>query len=197
MAAFPLCSIPDCGKPTKSGVCPYCNRHYRINRRHGDPLVVKKKHTAPGEAYRWLLEQSTHTGEDCLEWPFSMSHWGYGFVPVGGQKRVASRVMCEVAHGEPPTPSHEAAHFCGNSKCVNPNHLRWATPSENQMDRVAHETSNRGKRHGNSKLTPEKVKQIRYLAGSGVFHKDIAARMGVSRATVSDIASGKRWSWLP
>lgn len=197
MANSRLCSIPDCGKPTKSGACPYCDRHYRANLRYGNPLVVKKKHTEAGEPNRWLLGHAKHTGQECLEWPFAISRWGYGFVQVGEQKRVASRVMCETAHGDAPTSSHEAAHFCGNKLCVNPNHLRWATPSENQMDRVAHETSNRGSRHGLSKLTPEKVKQIRHLAKIGQTHKEIAAKMAVNRVTITDVVSGRRWAWLP
>lgn len=197
MANSRLCSIPDCGKPTRSGVNPYCDTHYRANLRYGDPLAKRKKQSAPGEAYRWLIDHSQHQGQDCLEWPFTISQWGYGAVSINKSKRVASRVMCEEAHGMPPTGEHEAAHFCGNSRCVNPNHLRWATPSENQIDRVAHETSNRGSRHGLSKLTPEKVKQIRHLAKIGQTHKEIAAKMSVNRVTITDVVSGRRWAWLP
>lgn len=192
-----LCSVSDCGKPTKSRACPYCHRHYRINLRHGSPLAVKKRHTDPGETYSWLLQHVGHNGEECLEWPFTIHSAGYGVVQVGDKKRIASTVMCELVHGEKPTKEHQAAHFCGYRRCINPNHIRWATPSENQLDRVAHGTSNRGARHGLSKLTAAKVLQIRHMAASGLTHKAIAEQMGISRSHISGVASRTYWNWLP
>ena len=79
-------------------------------------------------------------GDGCLLWPFQISTTGYGRLEVNGKKKIASRYVCELAHGEPPTRQHEAAHSCGNSKCVNPKHLRWATHTENEADKLVHGT---------------------------------------------------------
>ncbi len=38
MAAFPLCSIPNCGKTVRSVACGMCNAHYKRFIRHGDAL---------------------------------------------------------------------------------------------------------------------------------------------------------------
>jgi hypothetical protein len=54
----------------------------------------------------------------------------------------ATRVMCKLAHGPAPTPKHHAAHSCGkgHEACINPKHLRWATPRENAADAKLHGT---------------------------------------------------------
>lgn len=83
----------------------------------------------------------------------------------------------------------------GSSGCCNPNHLRWATRTENQRDRIEHGTSNRGSRHGLHKLTENDVLQIVELAGTASQAK-IGKRFGVSQVTVQAVLSGKRWSWL-
>ena len=57
-----------------------------------------------------------------------------------GKVRYVSRLVCEEAHGPPPTNKHEAAHApngCIGVMCVNPDHIRWATRSENELDKPA------------------------------------------------------------
>jgi DNA-binding GntR family transcriptional regulator len=73
--------------------------------------------------------------------------------------------------------------------------LSWKTPSENQMDRVVHGTSNRGEQHPLAKLTEADVRAIRRL-GQKLPSIDIATRFGVTRECVRDILSGLRWGWL-
>lgn len=137
------CSVEGCGEPYYCG--GFCTKHYQRHRKHGDPAVVAFK--SPAED--WLRANVDFSGSECLTWPFYRKNNGYGEATLDGKKSVASRVMCILAHGEPPTPKHEAAHSCGKGHegCVNPNHLRWATASENQLEREAHGTSNAGDRH--------------------------------------------------
>jgi hypothetical protein len=116
---------------------------------------------------------------------------------VNGKRTVASRYVCELAHGAPPTPKHEAAHSCGNGKdgCVNQNHLSWKTRTENQADRLEHGTHNRGARQGRSKLNEDDVREIIALKGKEK-QRDLAKRFGVTRMTVSSIHTGKNWAWV-
>ncbi len=102
------------------------------------------------------------------------------------------RVMCILAHGEPLTERHEAAHSCGNGSkgCLNPNHLRWATPVDNHKDKVAHGTLSFGSQHYAAKLTDESIAQILMDTRE---QKTIARDYGVSQSTVSLVKSGKRW----
>jgi hypothetical protein len=60
-----------------------------------------------------------------------------------GDTLYAHRLMCQLAHGDPPTPDHIAAHSCGRGHegCVNPNHLSWKTYSENELDKRVHGTT--------------------------------------------------------
>jgi hypothetical protein len=103
--------------------------------------------------------------------------------------------MCMLAHGLPPEDRPDAAHSCGVTSCVNPNHLRWASVSENLMDRVGHGTSNRGEQHGLSTLTTAQVLEIR--ASKGVASSTaVASRFGINPGTVQKIWRGERWSWL-
>jgi hypothetical protein len=74
--------------------------------------------------------------------------------------------------------------------------LAYGTNSENQMDRVAHETSNRGRANGHAKLTEDDVLSIFAKRKEGMSMEHIASDLGVSRRTVGMILSGERWGWL-
>jgi hypothetical protein len=189
------CSVHACnGRHVARG---YCGAHYRRFRLYGDPTV--KKAAASGEPMAWLLAHATHTGDQCLVWPFGLGGPGYGRL-LGGVKPngkfenlAAHRVMCTLAHGEPPTAEHQAAHSCNFRKCVNPNHLRWATHVENQHDRIAHGTSPRGERNTQAILTEEIVRKIRELAFSGTKLVALARMFDVAPSTVSHVV--RRISW--
>jgi hypothetical protein len=103
--------------------------------------------------------------------------------------------MCRVAHGEP-TDGADAAHSCGNRGCVNPRHLRWASRSENQMDRVVHGTSNRGERCASAKLGEAEAREIKALLRSGATVSGTARAFGVHANTVRDIKYSRTWAWL-
>lgn len=184
------CSVSNCGRPSRA--LGYCSAHYQRQLRHGDPTAGRIER---GECAAWLEAHRGHSSPGCLEWPYARNSVGYGKVQVPGKSRQAHRFMCELAYGPAPTSRHEAAHSCGNRGCVNPMHLRWATASENQMDRVAHGTSNRGAQHGMAKLSEDQARQIKRLAAAQP-HQEIADGFGVSRKTVRDIATGRRWAWL-
>jgi hypothetical protein len=157
--------------------------------------------TPKGALAKWLREQSQHKGTNCLYWPFNKGSDGYGRVnwpDYKGPKITATRAMCIIAHGEPPTPQHEAAHSCGKGHkgCVNPNHLRWATKTQNEHDKRLHGTTNRGQKQWRSKLTEDDVLAIRKAAGCET-QASIAERFGIDQSHVSDIVRRKRWAWLP
>jgi DNA-binding transcriptional regulator YiaG len=80
--------------------------------------------------------------------------------------------------------------------CVNPRHLAWKTPKENQADKIIHGVHNRGERNGNAVLTAEKVQEIRRLKAS-VPRKKLAEIYGVTLQTISKVTTGARWSHIP
>lgn len=158
---------------------------------------MRRKHAPRGAALQWLHQHAQHSDDECLTWPFGNNETGYGFIRIDGRVIKASRAMCILAHGQPASPALQAAHSCGNGRmgCVNPRHLRWATQSENQADRVTHGTSNRGERCGSAVLTLADVVRIRALAGIER-QRDLARQYGVAQATISKIQRGERWAWI-
>ena len=190
-----ICSIDGCvGKAITRG---WCSAHYHRFQRYGDPIAGQ---TYQGEPMRWINNIAVHfSGNDCLHWPYAKMPNGYGSVNYKGKTSHAHRVICELVHGAPETNDLHAAHSCGKGHegCVNPCHIRWATPSENQKDRVVHKTHCRGERNKMSKLTGADVINIRKMYSSGNFtQSQIGALYSMSQVGISLIIRNKNWSWL-
>jgi len=175
-----------------------CKAHYQ---RH--MLRLKKPHligraSSAGGAVRFAKAAATYDGEDCLVWPFSRDRKGYGQIRLDQKTWVASRYVCTLAHGEPPTPEHHAAHSCNNGKggCVNAQHLSWKTPLENAHDRSIAGTCGKGKKGPLCKLDEQQVREIRKRKGLEAT-RDLAARYGVSPTQVGRIQRRELWAWLP
>lgn len=150
-----------------------------------------------GKGIQFLRSHVGYAGDDCLKWPLSTAKgYGRGMVGYNGKHYWAHRLMCIMAHGEPPTPDHEAAHECGNGHlaCINPRHLKWKTRSENQQDCWRHGTQARSFYGSRGKLTPEQAEEIRSLQGSEITQKEIAARYGVSPSAITQVWKGITFS---
>lgn len=186
-----LCTIDGCGR--KYFGKGWCLAHYKRWKRHGDPLSGGPYR---GEEFQWVVEHIDYEGEDCLIYPYGKDG-SLGGIMYAGKLHKVPRLMCILRHGPPPTESHEAAHSCGKRHlgCVNPNHLKWATDTENARDKFIHGTNMRGSTHVMSKLTEDEVRQIRSLIGT-IPQKDIAEMFGVSRPTITNIKKGDSWGWL-
>jgi ribosomal protein S13 len=146
-----------------------------------------------GRAVQWLREHAEYQRDDwCVIWPFSTTR-GYGHFGYMGEMLYAHVYMCELAHGPAPSPLHQAAHSCGmgHEGCVNPKHLSWKTPSENQQDKKEHGTS-MPKGRERYKLKAEDVAYIRSLAGQKT-HDELARIFGVSRRNIGAILDGRSW----
>lgn len=159
--------------------------------------MAKQRHRSTGPA-KELVHACLSSTDECILWPFGNQR--YETIAVGNNtdrtRMYVHRFVCQFTHGPCPDDLHHAAHSCGNTRCVNPRHLRWSTVSENQLDRVLHGTDQRGERHPGSQLTEAQVLEAYKRSHAGERKEDIAAEYGVSPATIYAIARGTRWGWL-
>lgn len=187
-----ICSVDGCDKKHYGN--GYCTMHRERFKKYGD--VNFRKRPGNGEAHAFIFKAALISCEECVQWPFTRNN-GYGQITFRGKRTLPSRAVCIVAHGDPPTDKHEAAHSCGKGHegCVNPRHLRWATSKENSQDTILHGTVPRGEKCVHSRVTES---QARFMIENRdkIKQKDIAAMLGVPKPTVCQIQKGKSWKWL-
>lgn len=186
--AFPGCPNDYNGK-TGGGLC---NSHYwqKFKGRELTPLSYRRNQCEP-----WLEAHVAYEDDECLIWPFQRSQdSGMPAVKYKGKQGQATRVMCELAHGKPPTPEHQAAHSCGKGHlgCIHPKHLRWATPKENAADKIIHGTVVRGEAIRWAKLKDGDVKTIRSLAGK-VSQSELGRMFGIAQGTIGKVVRHETW----
>lgn len=122
---------------------------------------------------------------------------GRAFVSINHKSTNAARVSYQIYKGEIPDGGF-VLHSCDNALCVNPDHLRVGTQSDNVSD-----MHRRGRRrgihrphvapNGREKLTDEIVRDIRFGSRSRMTLRAIADELGVSSGTIQFIRSGKTW----
>ena len=192
------CSIEGCAKPARAR--GWCSAHYQRWQRTGDPRPITPA-SGRAVASRGLpgafIDQAVASATDeCIIWPYAKNTGGYGHAHIDGRSAIAHRVVLERTAGPPPVPGLHAAHaplICRNRACVNPRHLRWATPAQNNGDLIIDGVSCRGERHAQAKLTAVQVLAIFRDPRS---HAAVAAEHGVSPDNIRSIKLGLSWGWL-
>lgn len=134
--------------------------------------------------------------DGCMIWRGGKQGGGYGGFWTGTTHIQASRLSLLFADGLPPSGRMHAAHSCRNRHCVAPAHLRWATVSENNQDKLRDDTHDRGSRSCNAKLTEDQVLTIRALMGT-TSSSQLAAQYGVSYSLILQIWRRQIWAHLP
>ena len=189
MNATRHCSIDGCGRPHKGH--GLCNMHLIRKRKTGttDSFVRSQEE-------RFWEKVDRRGPDECWEWTAATNDRGYGVMRPAGQRSgptvKAHRYSAELAGMD--IDGRHVLHSCDNPPCVNPSHLRPGTDAENMGDAKERERVPRGSRRPESRLTESQVRDIKRLLADGAMHKDIAARYGVNRATITMINTGKTWT---
>lgn len=189
-----ICKFEGCGRFVLAR--GFCETHYARWRRRGDDLGVD---TATKYDYpRVVLDSLMTYTEDCIIWPFSPGSNGRpnGITLSDGKRHLIPRVVCEIKHGPPPSPDHEAAHSCGkgNAGCINWAHLRWATHKENEQDKVIHGTVIRGEKYPHALITNAQAEEIRTMyKTTNLLQREIGALFGLKQSEVSKIVRNKAY----
>lgn len=90
----------------------------------------------------------------------------------------------------------EGCHNDGNPQNNALTNLRWDTTSSNQMDRVAHGTSNRGVRNRAAKLDEATARWIKSRLTAGEKVGALAEEFGLWHGAISAIKNERTWAWL-
>lgn len=123
-------------------------------------------------------------------WPYLGRAWGgqprekRPYFMAAGRRQIAYRWIYELVHGVILDPKQLILHACDNGGfpigCGNPGHMRVGTTQENSNDMVDRQ------RHG---MPATVVRAIRTLLEQGKEQQEIANIYGVSRETISAIAT--------
>jgi len=141
----------------------------------------------------WIRDVAlTWESDECLTWPFGRLRGEYGTFGRNDKSIYAHRYICQLVHGDPPSPDSLALHSCGKGHegCVNKKHLGWGTGTQNQLDRHTHRTSMTFR--GRYRLTATQVAEIRALTGKEP-SQVTAKRYDVTESNIRKIQTFKTW----
>lgn len=128
----------------------------------------------------------------CWEWTGHRDPDGYGRVGLGYFPKLTHRLSYELFVG--PIPEAKAVmHRCDNPPCFNPGHLRLGTAIDNNREKTERDRDAKGEQHGMVRYSADQIEEIKRRLELGEGQTEIANAMGVNRATVHKIATGKQW----
>ena len=143
----------------------------------------------------WEKVNIPNNAGECWVWNGGKMRGGYGGVNACGKTSQAHRVSYELHYGTIPE-GFMVLHKCDNPPCVNPHHLFLGTNQDNSDDRGRKGRTVKGEMLPNHKLTEDNVSEIRRMISERVPRRKIATLFGVGPTCVTDIATGRTWSWL-
>jgi hypothetical protein len=136
--------------------------------------------------------------DECIIWPYAKGgQRGYGQVYYDRKKRYAHELALLHRVGPRPDGMYVLHGPCISPACMNYRHLRYGTPSENNLDRRRDGTAPIGEKNFNAKLTAEQVQEIRKRYANGEAQRALCAEYGVTVMTVNRAIRGESWSHIP
>ncbi len=140
----------------------------------------------------WKYVEKTDT---CWNWKASVNTYGYGCFWWNRKQHQSHRISWMIKYGLNSTML--LLHSCDNARCVNPEHLREGTQSDNIKDKVSRIRQAKGEKNGISRLTEQQVLCIieEYKIGN-TSHAKLGKKYGVSRTAIKYILDGRNWSYL-
>jgi len=129
------------------------------------------------------------------------SAWRWGYLSVHIRHRGVStsrpvHVLVLESFVGPRPEGHLGCHGDGDRSNCRLDNLYWGTHAQNMDDRERHGRTVRGERHHAALLTEDQVTEIKGALSDPYFGQgvELAARYGVSAATISAIKHGRLWA---
>lgn len=128
--------------------------------------------------------------DECWPWTAALSDSGYGVIREAGRgsRLLYAHRVSMIIDGKDPGPS--ARHTCDNPVCVNPRHLLHGTQRQNIEDMTSR------RRHGNSRVDDDDVREIRTRVAAGESQRSLAAEYGISQPAVGKIARRVSYAYV-
>jgi hypothetical protein len=165
-------------------------------------MCVNPDHLVAGDEARFWAKvcKLSEANGGCWTWIGGMDGRGYGhFSLTDSGKKIdikAHQYSWQLYMGRP-LPRKIGlfvCHKCDHRYCVNPDHLFIGEAQDNMTDKMqkGRHVSSPGEKNGMSKLTEEKVREIRKLYPSFSSYK-LAKMYGVSQSIIMDIIHYRKW----
>lgn len=187
------CSVECCDRAavTRS----WCDKHYRRNKKYGDPLLHGSKKVDQGdEIARFNAKHARGSDDDCWLWKGGTRANGKGMLYGrhwldNGRVVGAHRFSFELATGVR-VGDRFVCHKCDNPLCVNPKHLFLSDHAGNMRDMVQKNRSHRGNGEAanHSKLTNAQAVEIR---NSKLSERQLGVKYGISAGAAGNIRRGR------
>lgn len=137
--------------------------------------------------------------QTCKVWVGGRDHslpvrLGYGTCNIANKTLKVHRVAYALHYRIDPGEL-DVLHRCDNPPCARKTHLFLGTPSDNIADMLAKGRNNpaRGATNAMSKLTDEKVIQLRDLYLQGFGYTQLGRQFGVAREVARNAVLGRTW----
>lgn len=114
-------------------------------------------------------------------------------------RKAVHKLVAEAFLGPCP-PGLECCHLDGDPKNTNVENLKYVSRKENHSHKILHGTAQRGEKHPCAKLSQKDVASIKkeyWFDGKNAGNaRQLAKRFGVSKSTIVNVATGKKWKHL-
>lgn len=191
------CAVEGCEDEAK--FLGWCRMHHARWLRHGSTDVhIRERLLRPGEALPFFLATYLTPAAHDPGWPTDREDYAWITTPEYGKINIHV-YACLLAHGPKPYPDWHTAHSCvKNRTCFFADHVRWASPADNENDKIEQGTKIYGELHPKSRLTDEAVaySRVEHAAGRASI-SDLARQFDVGYTTMFYAIKGITWKHLP
>lgn len=130
--------------------------------------------------------------ETCWLWLGALMPRGYGRMRLEGRDQYAHRCSLKLLRDIPVPDDKVVMHLCDNPRCVNPEHLRVGTQTDNMRDaaskgRTVNVSDWRGTRNPKAKLSAEDRATIERELQGGAALLPLARRFAVTKVRIRQI----------